>query len=359
MQRLLPLLLLALLVAACDTVDPIGPDRAPQTTGFLVAAEGAFGQDTGGLVRFNPDGTVASRYPGGDGLYLQSADLHGGRVFAATATSVDVLDAGSLTRTARLTIPNPRYLAFDGDVAFVTSLYTNLSTFGEGAVTRLTVPASGQASAGAPVVIGGNPEGLALAGGRLYVANHDFGGGTTLTVLNPATLAEVAPRIEVCEGPRFVFADAQGEVVVVCEGSGFGDGGTNGAFVVLNGATGAEVARVNLPTPIRAAGAGQSASFSAERQEVHAVHSATGRVYRFDTQTNTLAATLEVGGAPIGAVEYDAARGYLVLGRHAAGNPYTAQGTLTVHTRDGALVDTFQGAGIAPIHVAVITETPE
>jgi DNA-binding beta-propeller fold protein YncE len=359
MQRLLPLLLLALLVAACDSVDPVTPDPEPQTTGFLVAAEGAFGQDTGGLTRFNPDGTVAARYPAGDGLYVQSAALHGGRVFAATGASVDVLDGATLTRSARLPVPNPRYLAFDGSTAFVTSLYTDAQTFGAGAVTRLTVPASGQASAGSPVVIGGNPEGLALAGGRLYVANHDFGGGSTLTVLNPSTLAEVAPRIEVCEGPRFVFADAQGEVVVVCEGSGFGDGATHGAFVVLNGATGAEVARVNLPTPIRAAGAGQSASFSAERQEVHAVHSATGRVYRFDTHTNTLAATLEIGGAPIGAVAYDAARGYLVLGRHAAGNPYTAQGILTVHTRDGALVDTFHGAGIAPVHVTVITETPE
>lgn len=363
MERLLRLpLLLALLVAlalaGCDTADPADTDPIPQTTGIAVAAQGAFGQDTGGIVRFNLDGTVAARYPATAGLYVQSADLHAGRLFATTTSSVDVVDATTFQRTARLDVPNPRYLAFDGATAFVTSLYTNPTTFGEGAVTRLNVPASGAATVGPRVVVGGNPEGVALAGGRLYVANHDFGSGRTVTVLNPSNLQEIA-RVEVCEGPRLLFADAQGEVVVVCEGTGFGANITNGAFVVLNGATSQVVARVNLTHPLRSAGSGQTAVYVPERQEIYAIDNPGRRVVRFDTRANALAGTLEVGGAPINAVAYDAARDYLLLGRFATGegvNPYTAQGTLTIHTRDGQLVDTFRNAGIAPTHIAVITQ---
>jgi hypothetical protein len=360
MKRSLPLslaLLLALLlfVAGCDAADPTGSEPQPQTTGIVVAAQGAFGQDTGGVIRFNLDGTVAARYPGGGGgLYIQSADARGPRVFATTAASVDVLNATTLQRTARLDVPNPRYLAFNGDVAFVTSLFTNPTTFGDGAVTRLAVPAGGAASVGPRAVIGGNPEGIALAGGRLYVANTDFGRGSTVTVLNPTTLAEVE-RIEVCAAPRFLFADAQEELVVVCEGRG-GDSPQNGAFVVLNGRTGQQVARVNLTHRLGSAGPGQTATYVPETQEVYAVDSAGRRVVRFDTRANALAGTLQVGGAPIGAVGYDVSRERLLLGRHAPENPFTQQGTLTLHTRNGDLVQTFQNAGIAPTHIAVITE---
>jgi YVTN family beta-propeller protein len=359
MPRYLVPLLLAVLVTACDTVDPLPPASEPETTGIVVASQGAFGQDTGGVVRYNLDGTAAARYPGGGaGLYVQSADLHDGRLFVTTTSTVDVLDAQTLQRTARLDVPNPRYLAFDGHTAYVTSLYTDLATFGDGAVTRLVVATTGEA-VGEQVVVGGNPEGIAVTGGRVYVANHDWGAGTTVTVLNANTLAEIT-RIEVCEGPRFVFTDRQGEVVVVCEGGGFGEDATNGAFVVLHGPTGAQVARVDLPTPLRTAGSGQTAVYVPELQEVYAVYDAGRTVYRFNTAANALAATLDVGGAPINAVAYDAARQYLLLGRFATqGNPYDAQGTLTIHTRQGALVDTFHGAGIAPTHVTVITETPE
>ena len=177
-----------------------------------------------------------------------------------------------------------------------------------------------------------------------------------MTVLDAAT-AEVVETIDVgCDGPRFLFVDEQDEVLAFCTGAtDFTTGAsTNGQLVVLEGATGEVVGRVELPTPLGTASSGQLADYADEAEEAYAAYSEGRTVYRFDTATNTLDATLDVGGAPVNAVAYDAVGERLYLGRLDAANPYTSEGVVTLHERGGAEIGRFD-AGVVPSHVAFRT----
>lgn len=345
------LLALALTLTACDTVAVIDP--TPETAGIIVASQGQFGADDGGVALFRLDGTVARRY---EGLYVQSATLYQDHLYVTSTDRIDVLHPFELVRTGQFrNILNPRYLAFDGNVGFVTSLYTRWDR-ADGFVTRLDLAAG---TTGPVAEIGGSPDGIARVGYRLYVANYDFGSGRTVTVLHTATLAEIE-RIDVgCDGPRFLFADEQQEVLVFCTGNAWATPASNGAFVVLDGRTGAVLTRLQLDSRLRTASLGQMATYVPELQEAYAIDDEGRRVLRFDTRTNTLGAILNVGGAPINAVAYDPRRGYLYLGRLNETAPFTAQGTLTVHTRQGALVETFHDAGVVPTHLTILVGEAE
>jgi DNA-binding beta-propeller fold protein YncE len=86
---------------------------------------------------------------------------------------------------------------------------------------------------------------------------------------------------------------------------------------------------------------------------VHIVFDEDRTIYRFDTAGNALAATLDVGGAPINAVAYDAVGGALYVGRLDPDAPFTAEGSITVHDRDGTETGRFD-AGVVPSHIAFL-----
>jgi hypothetical protein len=287
------------------------------------------------------------------GLYVQSVAVSGGRIYLSSLDRVDVLDVEGFAVTERYNdVPNPRYFAFEGARTFVTTLFDE--GFADGGLAVLADGGATQA-----VTLGGNPDGIAVVGGRVYVANFDFGAGRTVTVLDAATLAEIE-RVDVaCDGPRFLFVDAEAEVVVVCTGQTTFDGEgnvvsqTNGAFVVLDGASGDVASRTDLPTPIATTSVGQDASYAPGAEEVIAVHSETRTLYRFETAANALAATLDLGGDPINAVAYDAVGDALYVGRLDPDAPFTAEGSVTIHERNGAETGRFS-AGVVPGHIAFL-----
>lgn len=354
MKRLLLLLCLPLLFTACDSESD--PDPVPVTEGVLVASQGAFGADDGGLAVYDPATDTAQEVYAD--LYVQSVAVQASRVYLSSLDRVDVLAADGFARVGQYSdVPNPRYFAFDGDRAFVTTLFDE--SFSDGGLAVLDL-ASGTVTD--TLTLGGNPDGVAVVGNRVYVANFDFGFGSTVTVLNAESLEEVE-RIDVgCDGPRFLFVDAQSEVLVVCSGQTTFDGDgnveeqTNGAIVVLSGGDGAEITRADLPTQIGTASVGQDASYSPQAEELVAVHNGSRTLYRFDAASNTLGATLDLGGDAVNAVAYDAVGDKLYVGRLDPDNPFTAEGTVTVHERDGAQTGSF-GAGVVPSHIAFLRGT--
>lgn len=343
MKRLL-LLVLPLLLAACDSDES---DPITVTSGVLVASQGAFGADDGGLAVYDPAAEQVQEVYGD--LYVQSVAVDGDRLYLSSLSRVDVLDAESFALAERYNgVPNARYFAFDGERTFVTTLFDE--AFDDGGIVALD---GGEVAA--ETQIGGNPDGVAVVGQRVYVANYDFGAGRTVTVLDTETLAEVE-RIEVgCDAPRLLFVDAQEEIVVVCTGATDFDTNetTNGAVVVLDGASGDIVTRVALPTPVGTASVGQDAQYAAGTEEVHIVYDAGRTIYRFDTASNALTATLDVGGAQINAVAYDALGGALYVGRLDPDAPFTARGSVTIHDRDGTETGRFD-AGVVPSHIAFL-----
>lgn len=128
---------------------------------------------------------------------------------------VHVLDARDETLISSITVPDPRYIAFDGSYAYVSSyngaLYGGEET--KGAVYRIdldTYAVSGH------VEVGCQPEGLAVSGGKLYVANsggYNYVPENTLSVIDLDSFT-VTGEIEVAGNLHFMKADDNGNLWV-------------------------------------------------------------------------------------------------------------------------------------------------
>ncbi len=346
-------LLALLLIVGCDSA-------APDATGSVyVANQGIFSDNSGSVSRYDPEtGTATADLAPGLGGLVQSVETVGDRVFAFLNFSdsfgtgsgrIAEIDPATGTVIGEAEVGTPRAWAVVGGTAFVTNFYG-------ASVTPVTL---GGLAAGTPIPVGDNPEGIAAVGDRIYVANYsagfDFGAGTTVSVVSASGRAVVETIDVGCDGPRFVFADGDGEVWVVCTGRTLYDanfnvvGQTNGDVVVLDGATGDEVARPGLPGQVGGGALGTDAAHSAARKEVYV--SLGDRIQVFGTDSNAGRSAIAVDGPSVSAVAFDDADDRLYLGRVDADAPFSAPGTVTVHDRDGRQLAQF-GAGVIPSAVA-------
>lgn len=345
------LVLLLLICGGCDLTDDNGGDPAPGLV--LVANQGNFTEGNGSVSAFDPASEqVETAAISGLGSIVQSLAVIDNRLYvmANSANRVDVFDHESLERVAQIEeVVSPRYLLANGNTAYVTSLYGSIGQFDGGLVTVIDLESNTKL---VEIPVGDNPEGLALVGSRLYVANHGFGSGSTLSVIDTAT-HEVVDTIDVdCDGPRFLIADEEGEVFVFCTGETvWGDEGivsrTDGAIRILDGETGEIIERFAVDGQIGSDGAGQDAYYAREEEVVFVVLEGT-TLLRFRTDTNTqLASFGPFDGRPISAVSRDPQDGRLYLGRP---NGFTAAGEVSIHLPDGSEVARFD-AGIVPTYI--------
>jgi outer membrane protein assembly factor BamB len=349
-MRYLLLLVLPLLLVACDSATDVGCDNdadCPLTTSaVLVANQGNFSDGDGSVTGYDPETETATERIGGLASIIQSLALSGDRLFVAANTGgrVEVRSARSGERLGQVEVESPRYVASAGlNKAYVTSL-----RYDRPSEVVVFDPATQEVTD--TVEVGGFAEGLAVSHGRAYVATGAFGASTEVVVLDIET-DEIVERIDVgCVAPRFVLADGDGEIWVFCAGSPEADG----EILILDAASGDEVARLAVGGRIETAGPGQDAFVSVPTREVYVVRDGAS-VLRFDASMNALLAELDLGGAPIGAVAYDARTERLYVGRADPDNPYTAAGTVTIHDRAGAEVGRFN-AGVLPSHIVFLAE---
>lgn len=103
--------------------------------------------------------------------------IHDGKLWAVINGSglVEIMDAATLKHIKYIEIPTPRDIAFCGDYAYVTS-WSGAYYGGEnrlGAVYRIDINSLSEAGS---IDVGYQPEGIAAAEGKIYVANS---GGVT------------------------------------------------------------------------------------------------------------------------------------------------------------------------------------
>jgi len=271
----------------------------------------------------------------------------GGRIDAFDRTSgtlVDQIDG----------LASPRYIAIsDVQIAYVTNLFK--ASFAGGTVSVVDLLTESVTST---VDVGDNPEGIAIVGGKVYVANSGFGEGTTLSVISLSN-NQVTETMDVgCDGPRMLFGDREDELWVICTGKTEFDANsnivaqTNGEIVILDGPTGAVVTRIPLSGQVSTIGPGQDAFYAEDAQELYVVLDAE-RILRFNTGSNGLAENLGVfAGDQIGAVAYDSRSKRIYVGRVPS---FTAAGSVTVHDRAGQQIESFP-AGIAPTFITFAVE---
>lgn len=161
--------------------------------------------------------------------------IYDGRLYAVINCSnlVEVMDAATAKHIAAISIPNCRNIIFDGNYAYVTSYAgpvqldpnARLGYVAKIDLATLTVKDS--------CTVGYQPEGMAISGGKLYVANS---GGyrpgnydNTVSVIDMNTFA-LTGSIKVADNLCNVLADAYGMVWVASRGDNFSE--TSGTYVI-------------------------------------------------------------------------------------------------------------------------------
>lgn len=149
--------------------------------------------------------------------------VYKGKVFVVVNGShkVEIMDAYSMKRLAQVDVPNSRFIAFDGNSAYVTSYVAKdkeaLKTQ-KGALYRIdldTYKVTGQ------VTVGYQPEQLVIRDGKAYVANsggYVAGYDNTVSVVDLKSM-KVEYDIEVAVNLALMLVDAEGTIWVSSQGN--------------------------------------------------------------------------------------------------------------------------------------------
>lgn len=235
--------LFALLLLSCredvplllseETITDPGSAGAGRYAGFYLLNEGNMGSNKATL----------DYYDFATGLYLRNIyaernpsvpkelgdvgndlQLYGNRLYAVINASnkVEVMDAQSTRRLGYVDIPNCRYIAFHEGYAYVTSYAGPIEIVPEykqkGYVVKIdttTLQVVGQC------VVGYQPDGIAISGGHIYVANsggyrgasHPDNYERTISVIEMETFKEIN-RIDVAFNLHRIVADPRGNLWV-------------------------------------------------------------------------------------------------------------------------------------------------
>lgn len=348
----LPVLTLLLFLATgCDLLG--NEDEEIVTSGVYVTNQGVFGSGSGSITIFDPV-TGATSTPEtfrGHGAIYQSAEFFGGRLYATANNGdrVHVYDIGTNTLIDSIRVRLPRYMALINP----GKMYVTSQTFYYGSPSFVTIVDPRTLEAIDTVEVGGNAEQIALVGDRAYVTTGAFDITKSVVVIDTKTDRVVQTVDLECDAPRYVQADSDGDVFVVCTGTTLYDenfnpvGRTNGAIVVLDGKTGTVTDRIDVDAQLGTGGVGQDAYYASEVSELYVIKEGN-RVLRIDTKTNRLVAEIgPISGGDLGAVAYDGLRDHLYLSHIPS---YADPGTVTLHDRNGAQVGQFT-VGVAPVYI--------
>ncbi|MET0463002.1 MAG: DUF5074 domain-containing protein [Chitinophagaceae bacterium] len=225
-KSLLIALSLFVFISSCKKDDDPAPETPKVTTGLYVMSEGNFNQNNAMLTYygFSDSKATTDYYRNVNGYDLGGVGndvlLYGGKIYIVMNVSSNVTVANAFTAKLIKELAftdaasgikrQPRYaVAYknkvlvssnDGTVAVIDTASLNVDKW---------------------IKVGANPDGLAVSGDRLYVANS---GGynpvfdSTLSVVDLNTMAETQ-KIKVGVNPGVVTADNSGNIYVACGGN--------------------------------------------------------------------------------------------------------------------------------------------
>ncbi|GHT66344.1 hypothetical protein FACS189452_02070 [Bacteroidia bacterium] len=217
--------LCALACTACRKDEAIPAKVTIAARGFYVLNQGVMGVNSATLDYYDLDsGTYHPNiYPAvNPNAVMELGDvgndlkIYGSKMYAVIngSNKVEVMHAKTAVRIGQVDVPNCRYITFAGGYAYVSSFAGPVDFGGtnqRGYVAKIdtaTLQKVGEC------LVGYQPEGLAVVGNKLYVANS---GGyqavrdSTLSVIDLSSFAETK-RLTVGINPDVVQADRHGNV---------------------------------------------------------------------------------------------------------------------------------------------------
>jgi DNA-binding beta-propeller fold protein YncE len=154
--------------------------------------------------------------------------IYGNRLYVVVNASnkVEVMDARTARRIGQVEIPNCRYISFHEGYAYVTSyagpIQVNPDYTQKGYVAKVDTAALSVVD---KCIVGYQPDGIEITGGKIYVANSGgyMGAGNTakyertVSVIDLATFRE-DKRIDVAYNLHHIKADKRGNLWVTSRG---------------------------------------------------------------------------------------------------------------------------------------------
>lgn len=209
------------------------PTETGQVMGFYLLNEGNMGSNkstldyfdaTTGVYRRNIFADANPTVPKELGDVGNDLKIYGSRLYAVINCSnkVEVMDAASCRRIGQINIPNCRFIAFNGRYAYVTSYAGPVVITPDykqiGYVAKVDTATMAVVDT---VHVGFQPDQLAVAGGKIYVANS--GGYMVPNYENHVSVIDIATftrerDIEVAINLEHVVADSHGCIWISSRG---------------------------------------------------------------------------------------------------------------------------------------------
>jgi hypothetical protein len=230
MKRLLlgmmiPLVLMSVSCTEEPDDKPATQDTLVRSQGVYVLNEGVFNGNNASVTRFTFEDSLVSAdifmQQNGRGLGDTGSDLaiYGSKLYAVVNVSsqVEVMDASTGKSLKQIPLFNetvarqPRKIAFHGKHAFVCCFDGTVAVID---TTTLTVVTD--------IVAGPNPDGIAVAGGKVWVSNSgglnfpDY--NNTLSVIDPVSLTEER-QVTAGVNPYVMAPDSYGDLYLIARGN--------------------------------------------------------------------------------------------------------------------------------------------
>jgi YVTN family beta-propeller protein len=216
---------LSLVLASCHKDKKVNPVVAPATAGLYVLNQGLFNDNNSTLSFYdytskqvNPD--IFSSVNGhGLGDTGNDVEIYGSKMYIVVnvSSTVEVVDARTAKSVKQIKLFNgttgrqPRDVAFYKGNAYITSYDGTVAVLDTASLTVSKY-----------ITVGRNPEQLAVANGKLYVANSGGLGfpnfDNTVSVIDLTSLT-VTKTLTVVANPQNVGTDNKGNVYVLSAGN--------------------------------------------------------------------------------------------------------------------------------------------
>ncbi len=238
-MKVFALLILSLCLFSCDDDD--SKPKGKYESGVIVVSEGGFGDANGTVTHYNPvSGEVEQnifRNAAGSfaGDVAQSITFHGDKGYLVLngGNTVEVVDGNSFERLSTISnaaLDKPRYVEIINDKAYI-SVWGPYEEGGYSLIDSyvLVVDLSNNTVVEKIETDEGTDK-LLYTGNYLFASNNNFGGSSTVAVINPSNNTLV-DQLQLASGPAGLVSDANGKVWVICTGV---YGATSGQLFRIN-----------------------------------------------------------------------------------------------------------------------------
>ncbi len=333
-----------LIMTGCSKNNPAvhNEENALSTKGVYILNEGGFTKSNSSLSLYVPDSGKV--YPDvffaannrGLGDVANDIVLYDNKAFIVVNNSHKIEIISTETHKLLGTInvagnsPNKIVIA-NASKGYITNLY-------KGTVTSFNP--SNYAVIKSDIPVGLNPQGMAVASGKLFVCNSGYGDDSTVSVIDISKDSVIAV-IKTAKSPTDIAVDNDGDIIVVCNGyTDFSNSSNDspGNITVIDAVSNA--VKTTIPLPLSTYGHPGELAVSSNGYGFTVVKNG---LLKFDTKSHTIMQSAFIPKTSYSiAVDNVTERVYL-----GDAKDYNSNGKLYIYEKTGALKDSAS-VGIVP-----------